>query len=240
MAVNTMLNTATVPISVPKGGLGVASHVAYTPLTGGTTSTGAVQSVASLGTANNTLQSTGASSLPQFLPSDWQFLVKQQANSVATVSFTGLTTDYIAYKFVFSYLNPATDGVALQCVMSIDNGATYITAASSYSYRYSTITTALTDAVSTGATSILMTTQTGNTAPSEYVAGEITLFYPADSGTYTTLIGQLVNINSSAVDENIVLYGQRLNAEDNDAIQFFFSSGNFASVDITMYGMTRV
>lgn len=240
MGVNNQLNMSTVPLPVTKGGLGVASHVAYTPLCGGTTTTGAVQSVASLGTANNTLQSTGASSLPQFLSSDWQFLVKQQANSVATVNFTNLSPDYIAYKFVMSYLNPVTDGVALMCRVSTDNGATYISSASSYSYRYSTITTALTDAVSTGATEILMTTQTGNTSVTEYCAGEVTVFYPADSGTYTTFVGQLVNINSSGVDENIVLYGQRLNAEDNDAIQFFFSSGNFASVDITMYGMARV
>jgi hypothetical protein len=54
------------PLNVASGGNGVASHTAYAVLTGGTTSTGAVQSVASVGTSGQVLTSNGAGALPSF------------------------------------------------------------------------------------------------------------------------------------------------------------------------------
>lgn len=53
-------------LSVPRGGTGLASATAYAVLCGGTSSTGAFQSVASLGTSGQILTSNGASSLPSF------------------------------------------------------------------------------------------------------------------------------------------------------------------------------
>lgn len=54
------------PLTVANGGFGVASNTAYAVLTGGTTSTNPVQSIASVGTAGQTLESNGASALPTF------------------------------------------------------------------------------------------------------------------------------------------------------------------------------
>ena len=51
-------------IGVGYGGTGITSTTAYSVLCGGTTSTGALQSVASLGTSGQILTSQGASSLP--------------------------------------------------------------------------------------------------------------------------------------------------------------------------------
>lgn len=56
------LNTVT----VPKGGTGLTSATAYAVLTGGTTSTGAFQSIASVGTSGQVLTSNGAGALPSF------------------------------------------------------------------------------------------------------------------------------------------------------------------------------
>jgi len=53
-------------LEVPEGGTGTDTFVAYSPVTGGTTSTGSLQSVASLGSSGQVLTSTGASSLPTF------------------------------------------------------------------------------------------------------------------------------------------------------------------------------
>ena len=61
-----MLNTATVPITVAEGGTGVSSLTTYVPICGGTTSTGVIQSVASIGTAQQILTSNGAGALPTF------------------------------------------------------------------------------------------------------------------------------------------------------------------------------
>lgn len=53
-------------LPVANGGTGVASTTAYAVLTGGTTSTGALQSVASVGTTGQALLSNGAGALPSF------------------------------------------------------------------------------------------------------------------------------------------------------------------------------
>jgi hypothetical protein len=51
---------------VKNGGTGVASTTAYAVLCGGTTSTGALQSIASVGTSGQVLTSNGAGALPTF------------------------------------------------------------------------------------------------------------------------------------------------------------------------------
>lgn len=51
-------------LSVPRGGTGLASATAYAVICGGTTSTGAFQSIASVGTAGQVLTSNGAGALP--------------------------------------------------------------------------------------------------------------------------------------------------------------------------------
>jgi len=60
---NNSINTS-IPIEVTKGGTQASSFVAYAPIVGGVTSTGALQSVASAGTAGQFLVSGGPSALP--------------------------------------------------------------------------------------------------------------------------------------------------------------------------------
>lgn len=69
-------------LPVGSGGTGVTSATAYGVLCGGTTSTGALQSVASVGTSGQVLTSNGAGALPTF-----QTL--QQGNIGAWVYFNG-------------------------------------------------------------------------------------------------------------------------------------------------------
>lgn len=54
------------PIEVAFGGTGNASLTAYAVVCGGTTATGALQSIASVGTADQVLTSNGAGALPTF------------------------------------------------------------------------------------------------------------------------------------------------------------------------------
>lgn len=63
-ASGTLTNCTGLPVA--GGGTGVASTTAYAVLCGGTTSTGALQSIASVGTALQFLMSNGASALPTF------------------------------------------------------------------------------------------------------------------------------------------------------------------------------
>ncbi len=65
MSTNNSTNTAK-PIKVASGGTGNSTLTAYAPLCGGTTTTGNVQSVASVGTSGQVLTSNGAGALPTF------------------------------------------------------------------------------------------------------------------------------------------------------------------------------
>ena len=69
-----------IPIVVRDGGTGVASHTAYAVVTGGTTTTSPMQSIASVGTADQVLTSNGAASLPTF-------------QAAPTMSFQTLSSD---------------------------------------------------------------------------------------------------------------------------------------------------
>jgi hypothetical protein len=71
--------TGTLPVA--NGGTGTATQTAYSVLCGGTTSTGAYQSVASLGTAGQVLTSNGAGALPTW--------TSASSGTVTSVSWTG-------------------------------------------------------------------------------------------------------------------------------------------------------
>lgn len=58
--------TGITDIAVADGGTGRSSHTAYAVITGGTTGTGAQQSIASVGTSGQVLTSNGAGALPSF------------------------------------------------------------------------------------------------------------------------------------------------------------------------------
>lgn len=60
----TLTNCTGLPVA--GGGTGLSSTTAYAVLCGGATSTGALQSVASVGTAGQVLTSNGAGALPSF------------------------------------------------------------------------------------------------------------------------------------------------------------------------------
>ena len=62
----TAITTTLATVTVAKGGTGQTSLTAYAVLCGGTTSTGAVQPVASVGTSGQVLTSNGAGALPTF------------------------------------------------------------------------------------------------------------------------------------------------------------------------------
>jgi len=61
----TLLQSGTA-VTVAQGGTGVTSTTAYAVQCGGTTSTGAFQSIASVGTSGQVLTSNGAGALPTF------------------------------------------------------------------------------------------------------------------------------------------------------------------------------
>jgi len=128
---NNAINT-TKPIPVLFGGTGASSLTAYGPICGGTTTTGAVQSISS-GTANQILTSNGASALPSFqaAPSTGS-LVK-----LATVTNSGATgnLDFISLisaTYSGYFIDVSTSSGAstysgiIAVLLSTDNGSTWL------------------------------------------------------------------------------------------------------------------
>ena len=79
---------------VANGGTGDTSFTAYTVLCGGTTSTGALQNVASVGTSGQVLTSNGAAALPSFqsLPASSPIYTYTSVNAAGS-PYTVLNTD---------------------------------------------------------------------------------------------------------------------------------------------------
>lgn len=92
MATNNATNTSN-PITVAQGGSGVASNTAYAVLCGGTTSTGAIQSIASVGTSGHVLTSNGAGALPTFQAAGGGSILLQQVRA-STASGTSTSSQY--------------------------------------------------------------------------------------------------------------------------------------------------
>jgi hypothetical protein len=79
------------PFPVPSGGTGDTSFIAYTVICGGTTTTGALQNVASVGSAGQVLTSNGAAALPTF--QSGASVVGITSVNHAASPYTVLTTD---------------------------------------------------------------------------------------------------------------------------------------------------
>ena len=93
------------PAQVAKGGTGRASQTAYAVICGGTTTTAAQQSVASVGTANQVLTSNGAGALPTF----------------QNVSVTGAITSVVSQVFTSNGTYTPTSGM-VYCEIEVIGG----------------------------------------------------------------------------------------------------------------------
>ncbi len=84
-------------ITVPFGGTGLASTTAYAVLCGGTTSTSALQSIASVGTSGQVLTSNGAGALPTFQAATGSGTVNSStANNLAYYAGSGTAVSGLA------------------------------------------------------------------------------------------------------------------------------------------------
>jgi hypothetical protein len=82
----TATGTFATPIPVSSGGTGVSSFTPYAVITGGTTSTGPLQSVSSVGTSGQVLTSNGAGELPSFQSTSGETSEFLSGNDASTAS----------------------------------------------------------------------------------------------------------------------------------------------------------
>jgi len=156
-------------------------------------------------------------------------------SNAATVSFTQFdASKYDHYEFWFQHVIPVTDAVTLSGVTSTDGGSSYSSSNGDYHYGGTTDASGL----------IVSLTAVGSDTNEFGFSGQFFLYSPHTSAyTYARPFAVYMHTNGEVYTpggnspQNTV--SARVAAEDVDAIQFAFSSGNIESGEIVMYGIAN-
>ncbi len=130
MATQNMWQSAN-PATVGSGGTGDSSlSPAYSVLCSGTTTTGSLQPVASVGTTGQVLTSNGAA-LPTWTTvtesTGAMVLIQTQSTSGSNVVFnTGISSTYRNYYVTLTEIIPVTNGSVLTMDVSSNGGSSYV------------------------------------------------------------------------------------------------------------------
>lgn len=172
-----------------------------------------------------------------FLPS-FVFITSHAASNSATLDFTSLG-DYSYVEFVLVDLIPQTDAQAMTIRTSTNNGSSYDSGASDYSYASNgeSSTPASVPDGSSGATYIKCNASVGN-ATNEKCSGYIKMFNPTGTG-FCMFVGQVASLDFSTLTNVTSVAGTRRSAADVDAVRFMFASGNIVSGTIYAYGIKK-
>jgi len=155
-------------------------------------------------------------------------------SNAASVSFTQFdASKYDHYQFWFQNVIPVTDNVDLYLRTSTDGGSNYASTNGDYHFYGNTDKTAM--IVTNGVGSD--TNEYGVSGPFYLFAPHLTAYTYGDSTNITftdAAQGRVYTTPPGAGSGNV-----RLAAEDVDAVQILFSSGNIESGEIVMYGIAN-
>lgn len=236
---STTLLTTNSAITIPQGGTAITSVAAYGVLCGGTTSTGALQTVSGTGTSGQVLTSNGAAALPTWQPAGsgaMTLLQTQTASSSATIDFTSnITSAYKTYLCIFQRVKPATDAVSLYLLTG--NGSF-----ASTGYAWANEQTAGGSSTPDGNTSdtqlrLNAGAVIGNAA-AEHISGYVYINDPSNTDGYPMFNWDLGLLNASSAYFRVYGGGTYNTSGAVDRIRFLFSSGNIASGTFKLYGIS--
>jgi hypothetical protein len=240
MATNNATNTSN-PISVPQGGTGNSSIIAYSPICGGITSSDPIQVVdISTSSVGDVFTSTGTTSLPVWLPnSNTGSLILLQtltASSSASLVFdsTYITSTYTSYMLKFENLsNESSSASPLAMQFSFDNGVSYLS--SGYISGCLVNSYQLTSLINVS--SATYCPLSGSFAASNAkINGYLYANFPASAASFYT--GRTF-INAIGGAQNVSLYGGNSGILTINNIKIYFSAGNIASGKLSLYGITQ-
>jgi hypothetical protein len=238
MATNNATNTSN-PVTVAQGGTGDSSLTAYAVMCGGTTSTGAVQSIAGVGTSGQVLTSNGAGALPTFqaAPTAGKLVLiqSQTASSSASLTFTTGISSYTQIFVSFYAIQPATNTAIFQMQMSKDGGSTYITTGylsglNSTPYNSTTIT-------NNNSTSAWVLTGVETSGDANKTSNGAFYILNANVAANPYISGHSADFDSTSATANINFFGGQGGSTGANAFKFLMSSGNIAAGTVTLYGL---
>jgi hypothetical protein len=230
---NNKINTDK-PVGVLNGGLGVPSLTAYAPVCGGVTSTGPVQSVASLGSAGEPYVSNGPGVLGSFqaVPSGSITLIQSlTASSSASLIFNTMISSSGVYMFVLQAVVPASQS-AIRLLISNNGGSSWVTSGYASGVNYASYNdTGWVNSTSSSflTTSYLIDSTAGYGVNAVVYVGNI--FLP----NYCQTFGQSERYVSSTLGFGVMAGNSGITGVN--AFKWLFSSGNISSGTISLYYM---
>jgi hypothetical protein len=235
-------------VAVADGGTGLSSATAYAVLCGGTTSTGAFQSIASVGSSGYVLTSNGAGALPTMqspgaVTNKYVFISTQSASTSAQIDFTGLDNSYQVYFVQLDNIVPSTDNVTLNMRVGTGGTPTYDTG-SNYAWSGAAVHTAGTEVNggSSSATEMQIVPTGSNTtnlgsSTGENLSGIVYFSNPSNSSLYKVASWKVGGFSAGALPMSCEGSGTYKSTTAVTAIRFLMSSGNIASGTFTLYGV---
>jgi hypothetical protein len=238
MATNNATNTSN-PVSVAQGGTGDSSVTAYAVLCGGTTSTGAVQSVSGVGTSGQVLTSNGASALPTWQAASssagaWNLLNTATASASANIAFssTYITSTYTTYVVIIRGINNATGTATFNMDWSTNNGTSYLSSGYNSGVLYNNYSSATQTNANSTTTNPLTQSITDTNVP---LNGIVWLSFPASN--VALFNGQIFTQDTTSV--YIQSFGSNSGTTTINNIRFSYSTGNITSGTISLYGISQ-
>jgi len=223
---------------VAGGGTGLTSATAYAVLCGGTSSTGALQSIAGVGVSGQVLTSNGASALPTFQTAAsggaFVFVSSASASNSSSITFTSLTASSLYYLNIRN-LKVATDLAQVFLRVSTDNGSSY----AAVDYQYDSAQ----GGSSTSATAISLTGSGGIGNATGEFGSSFNIFMHGMNiasnplwvnwqGAAMSESGELIDTQGAGVSADDLNGGS---TQEIDAIQIICSTGNISSGEFYLY-----
>jgi hypothetical protein len=228
------------PVTVSQGGTGVSSATAYAVLCGGTTSTGALQSIAGVGSSGQVLTSNGAGALPTFqaAPSSGALTLvsTQTASSSANIAFTSIGS-YTIYLLIFEDVIPATNNATLNGQISTNNGSTWIT--TNYQCGVNTFPYNSASFTNLNSTSnFLFSNALDNSNSAHFANGSVWLYNMNTVSVNMHLSGTGSCYGTvAAAHTGVIIMGSNPSNTNVNAINLLMSSGNISGGTFKLYGL---
>jgi hypothetical protein len=210
--------------------------------------TGTAHAYTSAGTSGQVLTSAGSSAPTWSSPASGLTLItKLTASNSASLTFTNtsITSTYDNYLFVISSLRATDQGSTLYLQTSTNNGSTFASTSGNYDYQWASLeatsaswqnNASQTDtAIKVG---YLLTLASVGNVPEASLNGQIYMQNPLKSSDITQFVGQA---SAFGFSRTAITFGggTRNVAEANNAIKFFFDSGNITSGYIEIFGVQK-
>jgi len=170
---------------------------------------------------------------------DWVLLESKDGVTGASMNFTAFSSTYRVYKIFLMGAAPATNNAFTYMRTSTDGGSTWDQASGNYKwlYQYVNSTGAAAGAGSASATFMRMNEGVGANN-GESISAEITVYTAEAANANRTKLTWTFN---AELGTNVFYggtgMGQRQAAQVVNAVQIFWSSGNFQFGDARMYGL---